>query len=178
MVMIQDKLQMAFIDQNGKLHEKTFTDKQEANKAFTILSRKHLPIATKNGMESTRIWNSDNEEWFSSLTKTGMRFWQYSIGYDLLSSIWGMPDNLLSPIRNIDELDIGVCKNEDNDADRVVTGAWTFLFDEDSIIVVEESVTVNSDFPATMMQDGQKYTEWTIYNQDQRMVSFARPVLN
>ena len=167
MTKIQDKLQMAYIDQNGKIHEKTFIDNTEANKVFAVLNKKHLPIATKKGMDSARIWNSNDIDWVAALIKTGRRFWQYSLGYELLSTIWEM---------TAFSLDINSFENDDED--HITTAAWKIPFNKNYLIVAEEFVTVSSDFPDTMMRDGQKYIEWVLYDGEERMVSFARPVLD
>ena len=167
MTKIQDKLQMAYIAADGKIHEKVFINNAEANKAFVILNKKQLPIATKKGMNSTRVWNSTEQDWVSALAKTGNRFWQYSIGYELLSTIWEHKSFSL----DISDIDNG-------DEEHIMTAAWKVPFENDFVVVAEEVTTVNSDFPETMMHDGQKYIEWVFYDGDERMVSFARPVLD
>ena len=167
MIKIQDKLQMAYIDQNGEIHEKTFVNNAEANKAFSILHKKHLPIATKKGMDSTRIWNSNDMDWVAALIDTGRRFWQYSLGYELLSTIWEMTTF---------SLDINDFENDNEE--RITTAAWKIPFNKNYLIVAEESVTVSSDFPDALMHEGEKYIEWVFYDGDERLVSFARPVLD
>jgi len=181
MTKIQDKLQMMYIDNHKHIHEKTFFDKAEANKAFTVLNNKHLPIATKKGMNSTRLWNSTKEDWLSALLKRlDDMWWQYSIGYELLSELWGMnavsipvDKNLCSVITEIWGIEF-----DNNDDDYVIKEAWEITFDNEPLLVTESIVTARDDSMSQKFPNGEKYIELAIYSGNERASALCRPIID
>ena len=163
MTKIQNQLQIAYIDKNGKVHKKTFVNKNEANEAFRVLSKHNMPIATKNGMNSVKLYNAPAEAWILPLVRSCGMYWQYSLEYELLSSIWDYGLNSVDP-------------NEIFTHGEMFEKAWIYNNTENYLTITESTEEFKKYFEGALILIGSMYTRWTIsdgYNE----VVMARPVI-
>lgn len=71
---------------DNEIHGKSFKDRNEANRAFLILKKKNLKIATLKEDEF-RFFNSTEKEWFMAFLNEKTEYWDYELPSKLFDKL-------------------------------------------------------------------------------------------